>query len=145
MAMHALAEGYLIKGDFGQAECFEIFFPGVFFIDESNLELSTKVIQYQFFNFLRLYMFSLQKKTKKMEKGWVSFIPNGVCFSLCITSFIVSRGLSFPWGCHNPAENPRPWMRRKKHNKKKATIRSWRRLKMKAWYKVGLVAVINGG
>ena len=101
MAMHALAEGYLIKGDFGQAECFEIFIPGVFFFKFMNQTLNFQ--QKSSIYFLRLiYVFPNKKTTKELEKGWVSFIPNGVCFSLCISSFIVSRGLSFPWGVPQP-------------------------------------------
>lgn len=80
MAMHALAEGYLIKGDFGQAEWggdklrILRFFPFFFLLkkmDESNkpeLFLKKKYVILHVFVFCDLCFFSLEKYKKETNK-----------------------------------------------------------------------------
>lgn len=85
MAMHALAEGYLIKGDFGQAERgggdklrILRFFPFFFCLkkmDESNkpeLFFEEKVCDPPCICFLRL-MFFFTRKIQKRNKQTIRF------------------------------------------------------------------------
>lgn len=105
MAMHALAEGYLIKGDFGQAEWgdklrilrfFPFFFCWKKWMNQTNLSFfEKKYVILHVFVFGDYVFFSLEKYKKETNKqldfekkvGYISFIPNLVWISQLVLKF----------------------------------------------------------
>ena len=125
MAMHALAEGYLIKGDFGQAEGwdkFRFFFPFLFLVENNGWIKQT----WAFFEKKSenppcicifcdlLFFFSLETCKKPIKKqlkvGYISFIPNLVWISQLVLKFFhctPREGLAAtPWSSPKPTLPP---------------------------------------